>query len=1062
MNVRGMGTQLKRQKVFEHLNKLQADIVLLQETHTSTTAHHTLTTSHFPHTFSACYNSRQRGVAILIRNKIQFSCNDTITDPEGRFIIIQISLKNIEFCIANVYGPNIDDPSFFHNFFSILSAHSDKTLIVGGDLNIVLNPQIDKVSKTSNSNPGESADTVKQYMSDFGLCDVWRSSHPALREYTFFSTVHHSYSRLDYFLASNSMIKGISDTRIHPITISDHAPVSVTFTNKADTPPIRQWRFNTSLLKDPDFIMFFKKQWEDFLHINDLPGISPCVLWETAKVVMRGQIISYSSHKAKIEKRLEKELEDKIKTLETAHAASQEESLLIELRKLRMDLNKIINQKIQFQLQRLRLDNWEHGNKSSKLLANLLKQNKEKCTISSIKTSNGTISQDPQEINNTFREFYQTLYSSQKNPSDLDIDTFLNTINLPKLTEEQIQSLEAPILIEELHKALQHMSDGKAPGPDGYPVEFYKEFWPLISPTLFKMIVNIKESRTLPPCMNCANISLLLKPEKDPTLPSSYRPISLINVDLKIISKTLASRIEKITPHIIHPDQTGFIKGRHSTNNTRRLINLIDHCHINKQKAIVVSLDAEKAFDRVNWKFLIATLQKFGFRENYLNWIKILYDSSSACVKTNDQISRSFNLERGTRQGCPLSPSLFALFIEPLATAIRQNTNIKGIQTANINHKISLYADDVLLFLTNAQTSLHKTIALIDNFSSLSEYSINWSKSVVLPINSTFINTPRAPLKPGNIKYLGINISAKLSDLVHLNYTPLIKTIKDDLTRWITLPISLMGRIATIKMMILPKINYMFSMIPTAPPKTWFNSPDSHISIFLWKNKTPRISLKTLQNSKDQGGLELPHIKNYYLANKVIYIQKWINQNPLDESWLDTEKTFCGELRINDLPFLSPAIKKHSCFTSTNISTSLSAWWEFLKITGSSLIPCKLTPIWNNPDILQRKKTINFPRWQNKGIRIFEQLMPENSFIQFSDLVDTYGLSQNNYLEYLQLKSIIQAKFNLDQVDLSLPLPIICFLKTSPPKQLKNYLNAITLRYHDISPHLKMGRRSRH
>lgn len=588
-NVRGMGTLLKRQKVFEHLKKLQADIVLLQETHTSTAAHHTLTSPHFPNTHSACYNSKQRGGAILISDKVQFSCKDIITDSEGRFVIIHISLHNTEICIANIYGPNVDDPSFFHNFFSTLSAYSDKTLIVGGDFNIALNPQIDRVSKTSSHRPWESVDLVQQYMSDFGLCDAWRMSHPALKEYTFFSTVHHSYSRLDYFLVNNSMIKGISDTQIHPITISDHAPVSLTFTNKTAPPPVRQWRFNTSLLKDSDFITFFKKQWETFLDINDQPGVSPCVLWETAKVVMRGHIISYSSHKAKQEKRMEKDLEDQIKALETAHAASQEEHLLTELRKLRTDLNKIINQKIQFQLQRLRLDNFEHGNKSSKLLANLLKRNKEKCTIASVKTHNDIITQDPQEINNTFREFYQRLYSSQINPSDSDIEKFLNTIDLPKLTDEQTQHLEAPLSIEELHQGLQQMPDGKAPGPDGYPAEFYKEFWPLISPTLFKMIEKIKESRTLPSHMNSANISLLLKPEKDPTLPSSYRPISLINVDLKIISKALANRIEKITPHIIHPDQTGFIKGRHSTNNTRRLINLIDYCHHNKHKATITS-----------------------------------------------------------------------------------------------------------------------------------------------------------------------------------------------------------------------------------------------------------------------------------------------------------------------------------------------------------------------------------------------------------------------------------------------------------------------------------------
>ena len=323
------------------------------------------------------------------------------------------------------------------------------------------------------------------------------------------------------------------------------------------------------------------------------------------------------------------------------------------------------------------------------------------------------------------------------------------------------------------------MPSNKAPGPDGFPAEFYKEFWTVLAPTFHKMVLEVKQNGRLSPHMNSANIILLQKPGKDPVLPSSYRPISLINVDLKIICKVLAKRIEKITPLIIHPDQTGFIKGRHSSTNIRRLINLIDYSTINNLETTIVSLDAEKAFDRVNWKFLFAALNKFRFGSHFINWIRILYSSPNACVRTNDQTSPSFSLQRGTRQGCPLSPSLFAVFIEPLAAAIRQDRNIKGIQPQNIEHKISLYADDVLLFLQNSQTSLTHTITLINKFSALSDYSINWSKTTVLPINCRVQNIPAITLQSGNIRYLGINISARLSELTKLNYVQLLKTVEE-------------------------------------------------------------------------------------------------------------------------------------------------------------------------------------------------------------------------------------------------------------------------------------------
>ena len=279
------------------------------------------------------------------------------------------------------------------------------------------------------------------------------------------------------------------------------------------------------------------------------------------------------------------------------------------------------------------------------------------------------------------------------------------------------------------------MPNNKSPGMDGFPAEFYKHFWPTISPLFVKMVNEIKRTSSIPSQMNTALISVLLKPNKDSTLCSSYRPISLINTDLKIISKALSTKLEKVISNLIHPDQTGFIKGRQSSHNTRRLINLINFTKNSNRKTIILSLDAEKAFDKVNWDFLFSTLHKFGFGTSFIHWIQILYSSPMASVITNDITSSSFTLSRGTRQGCPLSPLLFTIFIEPLATAIRQNDKITGILTHSIAHKISLYADDVLLFLQDPTSSIKETIKLINSFSHVSDYSVNWNKSTALPID---------------------------------------------------------------------------------------------------------------------------------------------------------------------------------------------------------------------------------------------------------------------------------------------------------------------------------------
>lgn len=140
------------------------------------------------------------------------------------------------------------------------------------------------------------------------------------------------------------------------------------------------------------------------------------------------------------------------------------------------------------------------------------------------------------------------------------------------------------------------MQSGKSPGPDGFPVEFFKRFSDKLIPLLLNMFSNSLESGVLPKTLRSAQISLLLKKNKDPHCCSSYRPISLLNVDGKILAKILARRLEKILPDIISPDQTGFIRNRFSFFNVRRLFNIIYHPSDSPTPEILVSLDAEKAF----------------------------------------------------------------------------------------------------------------------------------------------------------------------------------------------------------------------------------------------------------------------------------------------------------------------------------------------------------------------------------------------------------------------------------------------------------------------------------
>lgn len=147
-------------------------------------------------------------------------------------------------------------------------------------------------------------------------------------------------------------------------------------------------------------------------------------------------------------------------------------------------------------------------------------------------------------------------------------------------------------------------------------------------------------------------------------------------------------------------DPSGFTKGRQASDATRRMINITHHVENTKLPSLLLSLDAEKAFNMVHWGYLSAVLTKFGLTGPIHNTIMALYYKPLAQVYSADTLSSPFQITNGTRQGCHLSPIIFNLFMEPLAEKIRTNNKISGISIAGLEHKISLFADDVILMIT--------------------------------------------------------------------------------------------------------------------------------------------------------------------------------------------------------------------------------------------------------------------------------------------------------------------------------------------------------------------------
>ena len=294
----------------------------------------------------------------------------------------------------------------------------------------------------------------------------------------------------------------------------------------------------------------------------------------------------------------------------------------------------------------------------------------------------------------------------------------------------------------------------------------------------------------------------------------NWRPISLLNVDYKILSGVLAARIKPVLCQTINNDQKGFLKDRCISENCRLVYDIMVELEKNKS-GLLLLVDFQKAFDSVSWEYIKSVLKEYQFGEDFRRWFDILYFESCSTVINNGHFAEFFSLKRGCRQGDPLSPYLFLLAVEPLSMALKVDKNVKGIKTGSYEHKLGQYADDLFLLQDGSKHSLEYTFRVLDRFSVCSGLSVNVDKSHAIwlgcKVNSNDTVSNRIRLKwVQEFTLLGIKFHTNLRDMIKANYTNAINKIESVFRMYKNRNLSLLGRVTVIKSLAQPILTHLY------------------------------------------------------------------------------------------------------------------------------------------------------------------------------------------------------------------------------------------------------------
>jgi exonuclease III len=896
-NARGLRQARKRKIFYHHIrtNFPQLNILFLQETHL-TDHESNYGGQPWPSThYASSLSSHAGGVSIHLRtawtDSLQHAPTFNTIIP-GRAISCSFTANDLtKHHLLNVYAPTgaTERQAFFQHILDHIQRNwGGDQIIMGGDMNAVLDPTSDRRPTMAvgdahpNSLPSEDAgcSSLRRLVTVIGLQDIYRQSHPTARQYTC-----RNVSRIDRWYTTKALASMCSGEHpIPPPVHSDHYMITMTIKAvKSHKRGPGTWKANPNNWSSPEI----REQIQLILDNTKITEHGdPFQKWlqvkREIKTILKTEGQRQASQRREALTNIQEEIRMIIARLNGMHSRSKGFlETTAELHRSQHKLERMMEKSYVGAAKRARIKHIQDGERYTKYFLSLARARARKKSIIALTDHQGNEVQEPKAKLKVGSRFYDDLYS-EKHRDPVAAQTLLDSVPPSSLLAEgDRRTLEADFTPEEVTKHItSRLGYDKAPGPDGLTAEFYRSFQPLLTPILTYLFNHaLAHPRSWSHHFTESQICLIHK--KGPISEiKNYRPIALLNTDYKILTGIINARIRPIAPQLLTSTQTGFVKGRLITDCIHTVDLAIRTLEIQEERGLVLFLDQEKAYDRVAHEWLLQCLLTWNFPENVAYLIHALNASATTRLQVDGFLSKLIQQHSGVRQGCPLSPFLYNLTLEPLNCFLRSpdHSKINGFQLSNTRLTNIHYADDTTLLIPEGEEERYAHA--LELYQKASGAKLNTTKGIAIrvggkrankeseqPIPEIFRQIPI--LKDGQqCKYLGVPVPQRMGKRVELDWLQRSKSIHRIIQHWTPRATTLQGRVAVANSLLYSQLYYHAStrfLSPTAIHKL-FSAP---VHRFLWKNRRFHPNSNHLMASRKNGGWNLSSLPNRFTALRI-------------------------------------------------------------------------------------------------------------------------------------------------------------------------------------------------